>query len=457
MKKLWAGRFIEKTSKTVEYFTESISFDRRLWKYDIEGSMAHAKMLGKQKIISQKDSSSIINGLKNIAGEIETGRFRFAVELEDIHMNIEAALIKNIGDAGKKLHTARSRNDQVALDLRLYLRAETKETIALIKNLQKTLLNAAENNIGIIMPGYTHLQRAQPVLLSHHLLAYVEMLRRDRERFEDSLKRINVLPLGSCALAGTSLPVDRSYVAKLLGFKAIAENSIDAVSDRDFAIEFLTDAGILMMHLSRFAEELILWSTEEFSFIELPDAFTTGSSIMPQKKNPDVAELIRGKSGRIYGNMIALMTVMKGLPLAYNRDMQEDKMPVFDTVDTVKSCLTVLAQMVPKIRFIGDRMRDAAGRAYSTATDIAEYLVKKGVPFRQAHEITGKIVRYCIKNKKQLEEISINEFRNFSNIISKDICSRLSAENSVNAKNSRGGTSPSEVKKQIKRLKKLIR
>ena len=377
MKKPWAGRFTEKTSKTAEHFTESISFDRRLWKYDIEGSIAHAKMLGKQKIISQKDSSAIISGLKNIAGEIETGRFRFAVELEDIHMNIEAALIKNIGDAGKKLHTARSRNDQVALDLRLYLRAETKETIALIKNLQKTLLNAAENNIGIIMPGYTHLQRAQPVLLSHHLLAYVEMLRRDRERFEDSLKRINVLPLGSCALAGTSLPVDRPYVAKLLGFKAIAENSIDAVSDRDFAIEFLTDAGILMMHLSRFAEELILWSTEEFSFIELPDAFTTGSSIMPQKKNPDVAELIRGKSGRIYGNMIALMTVMKGLPLAYNRDMQEDKMPVFDTVDTVKSCLTVLAQMMPQIKFMSERMREAAGKAYSTATDIAEYLVKK--------------------------------------------------------------------------------
>ncbi len=457
MKKPWAGRFTEKTSKTVEYFTESISFDRRLWKYDIEGSIAHAKMLGKQNIISQKDSAAIINGLKNIAGEIETGRFRFAVELEDIHMNIEAALIKNIGDAGKKLHTARSRNDQVALDLRLYLRAETKEIISLIKNLQKTLLNAAENNIGIIMPGYTHLQRAQPVLLSHHLLAYVEMLRRDRERFEDSLKRINVLPLGSCALAGTSLPVDRSYAAKLLGFKAIAENSIDAVSDRDFAIEFLTDAGILMMHLSRFAEELILWSTEEFSFIELPDAFTTGSSIMPQKKNPDVAELIRGKSGRIYGNMIALMTVMKGLPLAYNRDMQEDKIPVFDTVDTVKSCLTVLAQMMPQIKFMRERMHEAAGKAYSTATDIAEYLVKKGVPFRQAHEITGKIVRHCIKNKKQLGEISINEFRNFSNTISKDIYSRLSAENSVKAKNSRGGTSPSEVKKQIKSLKRLIK
>lgn len=457
MKKLWAGRFAEKTSKIAEAFTESISFDKRLWRYDIEGSIAHAKMLGKQKIISQKDSSAIINGLKNIAGEIETGRFRFTVELEDIHMNIEAALIKNIGDTGKKLHTARSRNDQVALDLRLYLRAETKETIALIKNLQKTLLNAAGKNIGIIMPGYTHLQRAQPVLLSHHLLAYVEMLRRDRERFEDSLKRINVLPLGSCALAGTSLPVDRSYVAKLLGFKAIAENSIDAVSDRDFAIEFLTDAGILMMHLSRFAEELILWSTEEFSFIELPDAFTTGSSMMPQKKNPDVAELIRGKSGRIYGNMIALMTVMKGLPLAYNRDMQEDKTPVFDTVDTVKSCLTVLAQMVPKIRFIGDRMHEAASKAYSAATDIAEYLVKKGVPFRQAHEITGKIVRYCIKNKKQLGEISITEFRNFSQFISKDIYSRLSAENSVKAKNSRGGTSPSEVKKQIKSLKRLIK
>ncbi|MCX5717058.1 MAG: argininosuccinate lyase [Nitrospirae bacterium] len=457
MKKPWAGRFTEKTSKTVEYFTESISFDRRLWKYDIEGSIAHAKMLGKQKIISQKDSSAIINGLKNIAGEIEIGRFRFAVELEDIHMNIEAALIKNIGDAGKKLHTARSRNDQVALDLRLYLRAETKKTIALIKNLQKTLLNAAENNIGIIMPGYTHLQRAQPVLLSHHLLAYIEMLRRDRERFEDSLKRTDVFPLGSCALAGTSLPVDRAYVAKLLGFKAIAENSIDAVSDRDFAVEFLTDAGILMMHLSRLAEELILWSTEEFSFIELPDAFTTGSSIMPQKKNPDVAELIRGKSGRIYGNMIALMTVMKGLPLAYNRDMQEDKMPVFDTVDSIKSCLTVLAQMMPQVKFMRERMHEAAGKAYSTATDIAEYLVRKGIPFRQAHEITGKIVRYCIKNKKQLGEISLAEFRNFSNVISKDIYLHLSAENSVKAKNSRGGTSPSEVKKQIKRLKRLIK
>jgi len=456
MKKLWAGRFAEKTAKAVEHFTESISFDRRLWRYDIEGSIAHAKMLGKQKIIPQKDSSAIITGLKNIAKEIESGKFGFAPELEDIHMNIEAVLIKNIGDAGKKLHTARSRNDQVALDLRLYLRAETKEIISLIKDLQKTILNTAEKNTGLIMPGYTHLQKAQPILLSHHLLAYIEMLLRDRERFEGSLKRINVLPLGSCALAGTSLPVDRVYVAKLLGFKAVAENSIDAVSDRDFAIEFLTNAAMLMIHLSRLAEELILWSTEEFSFIELPDAFTTGSSIMPQKKNPDVAELIRGKSGRVFGNMIALMTIMKGLPLAYNRDLQEDKTPVFDAVDNVKSCLTVLAQMMPQIKFMREKMRESAGKAYSTATDVAEYLVRKGIPFRQAHEITGKIVRYCIKNKKELGEVSLAEFRNFSNVISKDIYPRLSAESSVNAKISRGGTSPSEVKKQINKLQQRL-
>jgi len=457
MKKPWAGRFTGKTSKAVEYFTESVSFDRRLWKYDIEGSIAHAKMLGKQKIIPKKDSEAIVKGLKSIAAEIASGSFKFIAELEDIHMNIEAALIKRAGDAGKKLHTARSRNDQVALDLRLYLRAETKEIISLIKDVQKVILSAAEKNTGAIMPGYTHLQKAQPVLLSHHLLAYAEMLGRDRERFEESLKRINVLPLGSCALAGTSLPIDRAYVAKLLGFKSIAENSIDAVSDRDFAIEFLSNTGILIMHLSRLAEELVLWSTEEFSFVELPDAFTTGSSIMPQKKNPDVAELIRGKTGRIYGNMIALMTIMKGLPLAYNRDMQEDKLPVFDSVDSIKSCLTVLVELIPQIKFMEGRMYAASGMAYSTATDIAEYLVRKGIPFRQAHEITGKIVRYCIKSKKGLGEISLAEFRNFSNVISKDIYLRLSPENSVNAKISKGGTSTPEVKKQIKRMKKLIK
>ncbi|MBI5188595.1 MAG: argininosuccinate lyase [Nitrospirae bacterium] len=456
MKKPWAGRFREKTSKIVEHFTESISFDNRLWRYDIEGSIAHAKMLGKQGIITKEDSEEIIRGLKEIAREIETGRFRFKEDLEDIHMNIENALTKKIGPIGGKLHTARSRNDQVALDLRLYLRAETKEIISLIKKLQKTLLNTATKYLNTLMPGYTHMQRAQPVLLSHHLLAYVEMLQRDRERLEDTLKRINIIPLGSCALAGTTLPIDRGYVAKLLGFKGISENSIDAVSDRDFAIEFLSNAAILIMHLSRFAEELILWSTEEFRFIELPDAFTTGSSIMPQKKNPDVAELIRGKTGRVYGNLLSLLTTMKGLPLSYNRDLQEDKVPIFDTVDTVKSCLTVLNGMLPGIKFNTERMFETAGEGYSTATDIAEHLVRKGIPFRKAHEITGEIVLYCIKNRKQFRELSINEFKKFSPVITKDIYSYIEVEDSVKTKTSRGGTSPDAVKKQIRRLGSLI-
>lgn len=457
MKKPWAGRFIEKTAKVVESFTESISFDQRLWKYDIEGSIAHAKMLGRQGIIPLKDSEAIIKGLHEIAKEIEEGRFEFREELEDIHMNIEAALIKKAGAAGKKLHTARSRNDQVALDIRLYLRNEVNKILALTKTLQKIMLSTAEKHTSIIMPGYTHLQRAQPVLLSHHILSYIEMFQRDGERFKDSLKRINTLPLGSCALSGTTLPIDRVYVAKLLGFQSVAENSIDAVSDRDFAIEFLAGAAIMMMHLSRFAEELILWSTQEFSFAELPDAFTTGSSIMPQKKNPDVAELIRGKTGRVYGDLFALLTIMKGLPLAYNRDMQEDKKPLFDTVDTLKSCLTVLIEIIPNIKFMTERMHNAAEEAYTTATDIAEYLTRKGIPFREAHEITGKIVRYCIKGKKQLKGLSIKEMRNFSSAISKDIFPHISAENSVKARTSRGGTAPSEVKKQIKRLKLLLR
>jgi argininosuccinate lyase len=456
MKKPWAGRFKERASKVVEHFTESISFDNRLWRYDIEGSIAHAKMLGKQGIITKEDAKKIIRGLEEIAREIEIGKFRFREGLEDIHMNIEAALIKKIGDAAGKLHTARSRNDQIALDLRLYLRTETKEIISSIKKFQKTLLKIAEKQLNTLMPGYTHLQRAQPVLLSHHLLAYVEMLQRDRERFEDTFKRINILPLGSCALAGTSFPIDRVYVAKLLGFKGIAENSIDAVSDRDFAIEFLSNAAILIMHLSRLSEELILWSTEEFGFVELPDAFTTGSSIMPQKKNPDVAELIRGKAGRVYGNLLSLLTTMKALPLSYNRDLQEDKLPVFGTVETVKSCLTVLNEMLPRIKFNTKRMQETAEVGYSSATDIAEYLVRKGLPFRKAHEITGRIVLYCIKNKKQFKELSLTEFKKFSLLITKDIYSHIEAENSVKAKTSRGSTAPSEVKRQIKRLKKTV-
>lgn len=456
MKKPWAGRFKKKTSKIVESFTESISVDYRLWRYDIEGSIVHAKMLGKQGIIGKKDSVKIIKGLEEIAREIENGKFMFREDLEDIHMNIETALINRIGDAGGKLHTARSRNDQVALDLRLYLRAEAKEIISLIKKFQKTLLDIATKHSNSLMPGYTHLQRAQPILLSHHLVAHVEMLQRDLERFNDSLKRINLLPLGSCALAGTSLPIDRVHVSKLLGFRGIVRNSIDAVSDRDFAIEFLSNAAIVIMHLSRLAEEIVLWSTEEFGFVELPDAFATGSSIMPQKKNPDVAELIRGKTGRVYGNLLSLLTVMKGLPLSYNRDLQEDKLPVFDSVETVKSCLIVLSEMLPAIKFNTERMRETAGNAYSTATDIAEYLVRKGMPFRKAHELTGKIVLHSIAKEKKLEDLTMKEFNTFSDLISRDIYSCLKAEESVRCKTSPGGTSPHQVMEQIRRLRKIV-
>lgn len=457
MKKPWSGRFKEKTAEIVERYTESISFDKRLWKYDIEGSIAHAKMLSKQGIIPKKDADKIIKGLKEIYREIEDGKFKFKEELEDIHMNIETALIERVGEVGGKLHTARSRNDQVALDLRLYLRAEVKEIIDLLTNLERVLVNIAEKNLGIIMPGYTHLQRAQPVLLSHHLMAYAHMFERDMMRFEDSLKRINVLPLGSCALAGTSLPIDRHYVAELLGFDSVSENSMDSVSDRDFVIEFLANASILMMHTSRMAEELILWSSEEFSFIELPDAFTTGSSIMPQKKNPDVAELMRGKTGRVYGNLLSLLTTMKGLPLTYNRDMQEDKEPIFDTVDTVKLTLNALIEMLPNIRFNEKRMKDTADAAFSTATDIAEYLVKKGIPFRTAHVITGKIVRYCIEKSKGLSDISLSEYRSFSKEIDSDIYIYITTDESIKKKDSYGGTSYEKVKEQIKRLKDRLK
>ncbi len=376
-----------------------------------------------------KIPEKIIKGLEGIAHEIETGRFSFREDLEDVHMNIEAALTQKIGDAGRRLHTARSRNDQVALDLRLYLRAKSKRYYPSLRSFQNTLISVADKHLDVLMPGYTHMQRAQPVLLSHHLLAYVQMLQRDAERFSDTLKRVNRFPLGACALAGTTFPIDRDFIAKTLGFDGIVENSIDAVSDRDFAIEFLSASSILVMHLSRLAEELVLWTTEEFRFIELPDAFTTGSSIMPQKKNPDVAELVRGKTGRVYGNLFSLLTIMKGLPLSYNRDLQEDKLPVFDTVDTVKACLTVMNDMFPGISFnVKEGCTDTAGDAYSTATDIAEYLVKKGMPFRKAHETTGKIVLYCIQKGKRFHDLSLKELQSFSDIVAKDIYSCLSPE-----------------------------
>lgn len=456
MKKPWSGRFELDTSKTAELFTESISFDHRLWRYDIEGSIAHAKMLARQGIISAEDSTKIIQGLEGIAKEIEEGRFKFRPDLEDIHMNIESALIRKIGDIAGKLHTARSRNDQIALDLRLYLRYESKEILSLINKFQKTLLDIASKHINSVMPGYTHLQRAQPILLSHHLLAYIEMLQRDKDRFKDTLKRINILPLGASAIAGTTFPIDRMYVAKLLDFDDITQNSIDSVSDRDFVIEFLSDASILIMHLSRLAEEIVLWSTEEFRFIHIPDTFATGSSAMPQKKNPDVAELIRGKTGRIYGNLFSILTIMKGLPLSYNRDLQEDKPPLFDTVDTVKACLNILNEMLPAIEFNTKRMYEAASEGYSTATDIAEYLVKKGMPFRKAHEITGKLVLYCISEKKKFEELTLEELKKFYPLISDDIYPFMKTEKSVKEKRSTGGTSPDEVKKQIKRLRQML-
>jgi len=457
MKKPWSGRFKKKTSKCVETFTESISFDIRLGKYDIQGSIAHAQMLGRQGIITKKESEKIVRGLKSIEKEMEAGRFIFSAALEDIHMNIEASLIAKTGAAGAKLHTARSRNDQVALDLRLYLRDEIEGIISLIRQFQQTLIKVAQKHISALMPGYTHLQRAQPVLLSHHLLAYVEMFQRDTERLQDLLKRLNRSPLGAAALAGTTLPIDREYTAKLLGFHEVMQNSIDAVSDRDFAIEFLADASIIMMHISRLGEEVVLWATDEFHFVDLPDAFSTGSSIMPQKKNPDVAELARGKTGRVYGNLLCLLTVMKGLPLSYNRDLQEDKLPVFDSADTLKACLSVLNEMFCSLTFNTEMMRKTAGAGYSTATDVAEYLVRKGVPFRKAHEITGLIVLYAIEKSKRLDELSLEEFQTFGGAISDDIYAHVKPEESVSKKQSSGSTSVKEVKKQIRRLQKAVR
>ncbi len=453
MKKLWGGRFKEKTKKIVESFTSSLSFDVRLWKYDINGSIAHVKMLRKQKIISRKDAELIIKGLNEIKTEIKNGKFKFHENLEDVHMNIEQALIEKLGATGGKIHTARSRNDQVALDMRLFLREEITEILKLIKGFQKVIVNVAEKHIDSVMPGYTHLQRAQPVLLSHHLLAYFEMFERDKERFEDCLKRVNVLPLGAAALAGTTLPIDRKYVAGLLKFPKISQNSIDAVSDRDIVIEFISASSMLMVHLSRLAEEFIMWNSTEFGFIELPDAFTTGSSIMPQKKNPDILEIIRGKTGRIYGHLIAILTVMKGLPLAYNRDMQEDKEPVFDTVDTVKSCLNMLTEMIPNVLFKKKEMENATKAGFLTATDIAEYLVKKGIPFREAHNVTGKIVQYCIDKNKNLTDLNLKELKQFSRLIGKDIFHYISVKVSINGKRFFGGTSKKTVLARIKQIK----
>ncbi|HEY6872369.1 MAG TPA: argininosuccinate lyase [Geobacteraceae bacterium] len=451
--KLWGGRFTQPTDKFVEEFTASIQFDKRLYHQDIRGSIAHARMLGKQGIIPHADVEEIVRGLQEILDQIEAGKFDFSVSLEDIHMNIEARLSARIGEAGKRLHTGRSRNDQVALDIRLYLRDELVEISAYLDLLVDALISQAEENLGVIMPGYTHLQTAQPILFSHHMLAYVEMFKRDKGRMEDCLKRVNVLPLGAGALAGTTFPIDREYVAELLDFPEVTRNSLDSVSDRDFALEFLAASSILMMHLSRFSEELILWSTSEFKFIELSDSFCTGSSIMPQKKNPDVPELVRGKTGRVYGNLMALLTVMKSLPLAYNKDMQEDKEPLFDTIDTVKGSLKIFADMIREMRVRAATMRAAAAKGFSTATDVADYLVRKGMPFRDAHEVVGKAVRYCVEQGKDLPELTMAEWRLFSDRIDEDIRDAITLEASVNARSATGGTAQERVEEEIERVK----
>ncbi|HWP58196.1 MAG TPA: argininosuccinate lyase [Candidatus Acidoferrales bacterium] len=450
--KLWGGRFGGRTAGSVEAFTASIETDWRLYRHDILGSIAHAEMLGRQGIVSRREAKRIIAGLKAIQNEIERGQLQFSAKDEDIHMNIERRLIEKIGSAGEKLHTARSRNDQVALDMRLYLREEEKTVLALIGALERELARAARRFLGIVMPGYTHLQRAQPVLLSHHLLAYVEMLERDRERFEQSRARLNVLPLGSGALAGTSLPIDRAYVARRLGFASVSKNSMDAVSDRDFVLDFLSAAAILFMHLSRLAEEMVLWSSAEFGFIELPDEYCTGSSMMPQKKNPDVPELIRGKAGRIYGHLMTVLALMKGLPLTYNRDLQEDKPPLFDTVDTVKSSLGLMAELVGALKVKKEAMSAAARDGLMNATDLADYLVGRGVPFRSAHEIVGRIVRYCAERGRRIEDLALAELRKFSPRIDSDVYKYLELESVIERRRAPGGTATANVRKRLAEL-----
>ena len=457
MKKLWGGRFKQSTDTLMEAFSASISFDKRLYDCDIEGSIAHCKMLARCKIITTAESNKIIKGLKRILRECDEGRFKFSDSLEDIHMNIENRLREIIGPVAGKLHTARSRNDQVCLDIRLYLRKEIDDIVGEINRLTKTLITIAKKNINHLIPGYTHLQRAQPVLLSHHLLAYVEMMLRDKERFLDAYKRINVMPLGSAALAGTNFPIDRKITAKLLGFPEISHNSMDAVADRDFAAEFCSASALTMMHLSRFCEEVVIWNSSEFGFIELSDSFTTGSSIMPQKKNPDAAELIRGKSGRVFGNLVSLLTLMKGLPLAYNKDLQEDKEPLFDTAETVKVCLTIFTDMMKSAKFIPIAQKELESSGFLTATDLADYLVLKGVPFREAHELTGKTVAFCLEKEKTLTDLSLAQLRKISKRFDEEVFDHIALQNSVDRKNIYGGTAKNQVRAQITRLTKKLK
>lgn len=449
MSKLWGGRFTKATDKLVEEYTASIFFDQQLWKEDINGSLAHVSMLGKCGILPLEDVETIKEGLKKVAAKVANGEVEFTVSNEDIHMNIEKMLIDEIGPVGGKLHTGRSRNDQVATDMHLYLREQVVELVELVSKLQGSLIGQAKENLDTILPGYTHLQRAQPILFAHHLMAYVAMLQRDAERLMDSWKRINMLPLGAGALAGTTFPIDREYTAQLLKFDSIYMNSLDAVSDRDFIVEFLSNSSLLMTHLSRLCEELVLWSSNEFAFVELDDAFCTGSSIMPQKKNPDVAELVRGKTGRVYGNLVGMLTVLKSLPLAYNKDMQEDKEGMFDTVKTIHGALSLFIPMIATMKVRKENMRKAVTQDFSNATDLADYLVNKGMPFRQAHEVVGKTVLHCIQQNKYLLDLTLEEYQQFSELFADDIYQALDVVQVVNARNVLGGTAKGQVEKQM--------
>ena len=456
MSKLWGGRFTKKTDQLVEEYTASILFDKELAEEDIQGSLAHVTMLGQCGILPAEDVEAIKDGLKRIRERIRRGEVEYSVGDEDIHMNIEKLLIEQIGPVGGKLHTGRSRNDQVATDMHLYLRRRVTEFVGLLARLQEALIRQAKANMDTIVPGYTHLQRAQPILFAHHLMAYVEMFQRDIDRFRDSFRRINVLPLGAGALAGTTFPIDRHLVAELLHFDAVYENSLDAVSDRDFIVEFLSCASLVMMHLSRLCEELVLWSSTEFQFVELDDAFCTGSSIMPQKKNPDVAELVRGKTGRVYGHLIGFLTTLKALPLAYNKDMQEDKEGMFDTVRTLQGALQLFAPMVETMKVNRQRMREAVNRDFSNATDIADYLVRKGLPFRQAHEVIGKTVLYCLQNGKFLLDLTLDEYRSFSPLFDEDIYEVLQPERVVDARDVYGGTAANRVRDAVERAERRL-
>ncbi len=449
MDKMWAGRFSKQLDKLADDFNSSIRFDCRMYKQDIEGSIAHALMLASKGIISAEDSSKIIEGLTSILAEIESGELQFDMNAEDIHMFIESELTKRIGDAGKRLHTARSRNDQVALDIRMYLRAENEEILSMLKSLIEALRDKAQENTDAIMPGYTHLQRAQPVTFAHHVMAYAMMFIRDYSRIKDAVKRMNCSPIGSCALAGTTYNTDRSFEAQHLGFDTITLNSIDGVSDRDFCLELLSAYSILMMHLSRFCEEIIMWCSWEFKFMELDDSYSTGSSIMPQKKNPDMAELIRGKCGRVYGDLVAMLTTLKGLPLAYNKDMQEDKEAIFDAVDTVKLCISVFTPMIATSTVLKDNMYSAAQKGFINATDLADYLVKKGMPFRSAYKLVGETVAYCIANNTVLEDLPFEKYKELSELFDEDVYTDISLEACVNKRISQGGTGPKSVQTQI--------